>query len=141
MENQNKPDMMKIRALHTAVDVLHKISQDCHEAADKALAEHEKKFNRPSFINNQKLVSLTPIFTTFIFEMANIGQLYEMWTKRSAEGQSIFSWCIISLALLLWFNFYRIKTPDEKFAIWSTVAALITNLFVIFSVVYFKFIV
>lgn len=39
-------DNPKIRALHTAVDVLHKLSQDLHDAADQALREHDRK-NRP----------------------------------------------------------------------------------------------
>lgn len=90
--------------------------------------------------NNPRFVSFTPIFAALIFETASIGQMYEMWRKHSALGQSIFSWSIISLALLLWLNFYRVKTPDEKIAIYQTVFAIFTNLLVIAMVVYFKYI-
>ena len=93
-----------------------------------------------AFLNDQKLVSLTPLLTAFIFEFANAGQLYEMWTKHSAKGQSIYSWSVITLALLLWLNFYRVKTPEEKLAIWMTAVAICMNFLVIGSVAYFKFI-
>lgn len=92
-----------------------------------------------SIFNNQRLVSLTPLVTAVIFETANIGQIIEMWRKRSAEGQSVFSWCIITLALMLWYNFYRVKTPDEKIAIYMTGVAIIMNWIVIGTVIYFKF--
>jgi uncharacterized membrane protein YbaN (DUF454 family) len=91
------------------------------------------------FLNNQRLVSLTPIFASCIFETASAGQIFEMWRQHSALGQSIFSWSIITLALLMWLNFYRVKTPNEKIAIWMTVFAICTNAIVISTVAYFKY--
>lgn len=39
-------DNPKIRALHTAVEALHKLSEDFGKAADQALREHDRN-NRP----------------------------------------------------------------------------------------------
>jgi uncharacterized membrane protein YbaN (DUF454 family) len=89
-------------------------------------------------LDNPRFVSFTPIFAAIIFETASIGQLYQMWSEQSAKGQSLLSWSIITLALLLWLNFYRVKTPDEKIAIWQTVFAIFTNFLVIGTVLYFK---
>jgi uncharacterized protein with PQ loop repeat len=91
------------------------------------------------FLRNPQLVSYTPLVTTLIFEAANVGQLIEMWSKKTALGQSLFSWSIVTFALLLWLNFYTVKTPDEKWAIWATIVGILMNLVIVATVAYFKY--
>lgn len=85
-----------------------------------------------------KLVDYTPILTTALLEGANIGQLYQMWTERTAAGQNVWSWIWVYGALLLWWNYYRVVTPQAKWARWSTLAGLTANLAVILTVIWFQ---
>src|SRR6185436_14864017 len=56
--------------------------------------------------NNEKLVANTPFVTTLLLEGANIQQLFQMWTKWTAAGQSLTGWMSVGLALALWTNYY-----------------------------------
>jgi hypothetical protein len=92
-------------------------------------------------VKNPRLVFLTPVLTTCIFESANAGQLWQMWAERTAAGQSIFSWVLVNVGLWLWLNFYNVKTPGERFAIWATRIGICFNMTVILTTVYFRYIV
>ncbi len=91
--------------------------------------------------NSPKWVNKTPIITTLMLEIANAGQIWRMWTERTAAGQSLIAWISVNLALMLWYNFYRVITPNEKWALWGTAAGIIMNWGVIFSVIYFRYVV
>lgn len=91
--------------------------------------------------SNPKWVSKTPIVTTLMLEIANAGQIWRMWSERTAAGQSLIAWVSVNLALMLWFNFYRVLTPNEKWALRGTAAGIIMNWGVILSVVYFRYVV
>lgn len=89
--------------------------------------------------NNRKLVEKTPILTNLLFEGANVHQLWRMWTEHSALGQSALGWIQVHIALWLWWNFYRVVTPDQKWARISTSISIAVNALVIISVLYFRF--
>jgi hypothetical protein len=92
------------------------------------------------FWNNPALVGKTPLLTTLLLEYANAGQLYRMWTERTAAGQSLWSWISVWLALVCWTNFYRVICPAEKFALRCTVFGVFMNSLVILSVIYFRYV-
>lgn len=91
------------------------------------------------FWNDPKFVSKTPILTVFLLESANVSQLIRMWTEKTAEGQSLWGWMMVSAALFLWCNFYRVCCPKEKWALWTTMFGIFMNALVILSVVYFRY--
>lgn len=88
--------------------------------------------------NDPKLVAKTPIATVFLLEYANVGQLVRMWSEGSALGQNIWSWVSVNAALWLWLNFYRVVTPEAVWARRATVAGIVLNGAVIFSVAWFR---
>lgn len=91
-----------------------------------------------SLANDPALVGKTPLLTVMLLEGANIGQVVRMWTTRTAEGQSLTAWILVNLALLLWYNFYRVCTPEQTWAIRATALGIAMNSFVILSVVWFR---
>lgn len=88
-----------------------------------------------------RLVEKTPILTVLLLEGANIGQIIRMWTERTAEGQNLWSWVSVNIALLLWLNFYLVFNREQKFAIWATAAGVFLNACVIASVIWFRYVV
>ena len=91
------------------------------------------------FWNNPAVVAKTPIVTTLLLETANMGQLIRMWTEWTADGQSLAAWICVNAALFLWLNFYRVCTPEQKWAIWATAFGVAMNSLVIASVVVFRY--
>ena len=91
------------------------------------------------FWNNPAVVGKTPLLTTVLLEYANAGQLYRMWTERTAAGQSLWSWMSVGTALWLWCNFYRVCCPKEKFALGCTAFGVFMNGLVIATVIYFRY--
>lgn len=91
-----------------------------------------------SFLSNQSFVSKTPLLSVGLLELANIHQLMRMWREGTAAGQSLGGWILVNIALWLWLNFYLVKTPDEKFAIWGTALGIVMNTMVILTVLYFR---
>jgi uncharacterized protein with PQ loop repeat len=90
---------------------------------------------------NRKLVEKTPIITTCLLEFANFNQLWRMWTTQTADGQSLWGWMYVNLALVLWLNFYLVFNREQKFAIWGTTAGIGINALVILTVIWFRYIV
>lgn len=89
---------------------------------------------------NPKFVALTPILSVSLLETANAAQLVRMWTERSAEGQSLWGWMCVNLALILWLNFYFTFNKEQKFAIWGTKLGILMNSMVILSVIWFRYV-
>jgi hypothetical protein len=79
------------------------------------------------------------LLTTLLLEYANVGQLYRMWTERTAAGQSLWSWLSVGCALVLWCNFYRVCCPRERFALWATMFGVGMNLAVVLTVIWFRY--
>jgi len=90
---------------------------------------------------NRSLVDKTPIITTFLLELANINQMIRMWSEWTAEGQSLWGWITVNIALILWLNFYLVFNRDNKFAIWGTAVGIFMNSCVIMSVIYFRYLI
>src|SRR3982751_5835424 len=86
----------------------------------------------------QRVVSKFPICTSFLLEGANIGQIWRMWSEKSALGQSVVSWVLVNIALWLWVTFFIVKTPKEHFAIFFQSLGILINFLVILSVVYWR---
>lgn len=93
----------------------------------------------PAWYSNPSTVAKTPLLTTFLLEGANVGQLHRMWCTHTAEGQSLVGWILVSSALLLWLNFYRVCCPDQKWAFWATAFGVFMNALVILSVIWFRY--
>lgn len=91
--------------------------------------------------SNPAVVDKTPIVTTVLLEGANVSQLLRMWSERSALGQSLTGWLSVGFALVLWWNFYRIVTPNANWARWATAFGIGMNALVCLTVVYFRWIV
>lgn len=90
---------------------------------------------------NPKIVDKTPLLTTLLFESANVGQLWRMWTQSTAAGQSLWAWICVNIAMWLWLNFYLVFNRENKFAIWCTSFGILLNSFVVFTVFYFRYLV
>jgi hypothetical protein len=88
---------------------------------------------------NKAIVDKTPVATTILLELANIGQLYRMWTTWTSDGQSVYSWLAVNMALWLWFNFYLVFNRANRFAIWGTGVGIGLNTLVLLSVIYFRY--
>lgn len=88
--------------------------------------------------SNPKWVTKTPIVTAFLLEGANLHQLWQMWHEHSSLGQSPWGWLQVNLAMWLWLNFYRVMTPDAKWAMRMTFLGICVNTLVILSTLFFK---
>ena len=94
----------------------------------------------PRFYSDPRVVGwLTPIAAVGLLEIANLNQLYRMWTEWTAAGQSLWGWISVQLALWLWLNFYRVVTPKERFAFWGTSLGIGMNMAVILTVIFFRY--
>jgi uncharacterized protein with PQ loop repeat len=91
--------------------------------------------------NDKEWIDKSPIIATIFIEGANIGQMIRIWTEHSAKGQSLSSWIAVVIALVIWFNFYRVITPHSKYAKWTAVVGIILNIGVIISIIWFRYIV
>lgn len=89
-------------------------------------------------ITQRRWASRIPIITTMLLESANLSQIIRMVTERSARGQSILSWLLVVIALLLWSYYFRVITPKEKIALWSTYLGVVINSIVLGCVIYFR---
>jgi len=92
-------------------------------------------------ISDKAIVKYTPILTSLLIESGVVSQLIRMWVNGAAADQSLIGWILVWFALLLWFNWYRIFTPDQKWAKWSTVAGLAINTVAIFTVIWYRFLI
>lgn len=88
-----------------------------------------------------KYVKHIPIFTTALLEGANVSQLHRMWTERTSAGQSIGGWALVWLALVFWLIYYNVMLPNEKAPKWCTALGIVINSLVIFTVIYFRYLV
>lgn len=89
-------------------------------------------------INDKEIVKYTPVITTLLIESGAISQMIRMWKEGSADDQSLIGWFLIWCALLLWFNWYRVFTPEQKFAKWSTVGGMIVNALAIATIIWYR---
>lgn len=89
---------------------------------------------------NPKLVDKTPLVSVALLEIANIQQLWRIWTEWTAAGQSIGGWLCVQIALWLWLNFYLTFNRDNKFAIYGTALGIVMNASVLVSVVLFRYV-
>jgi len=91
--------------------------------------------------SDPKIVTLTPIVCSFLFEYANLGQIWKIWIAHTAAGQNIWSWVALNISLFLYLNFYRVCAPKEKFAIWATAISILVGWVLIFSIIWWRWIV
>lgn len=91
-------------------------------------------------LNDPKWVLRTPIISVLLLEAANVQQLWQMWVVDwSADGQSLTAWLSVQAALWLWLNFYRVITPEARWAIWGTRLGIALNNAVCLSVFYWRY--
>lgn len=88
--------------------------------------------------NNPDRVKFTPIIARCGFEVANIGFILRMFQTHSSRDQSLLGWSLLLISLLLWVNFYRVCTPEQKIARYMSIVAALTNLAVFLTVIYFR---
>lgn len=75
--------------------------------------------------NPKTLVDLFPLISSAFIECGNIGQLWRMWTERTAAGQNLWSYVSILIALLLWVVYFRLRI-GKKLAYYVTLFSLLT---------------
>lgn len=92
------------------------------------------------WLRNPKFVEKTPLIAVGLLELANIQQLFQMWTEWTAAGQSLTGWLSVQAALWLWLNFYLVFNREQKFAIWGTALGIAMNMAVCLSVVFFRYV-
>lgn len=91
-------------------------------------------------LSDKKWVLRTPIASVILLEAANVQQLFQMWGwDHSAKGQSLTAWLSVQTALWLWYNFYRVITPEAHWAIKGTQLGIIINSLVCLSVIYWRY--
>ena len=90
--------------------------------------------NNPVFVDKA-----SPLLCMILLEWANVSQMIRMWTEGTAEGQSLIGWSSVSLALLLWLNFYRYKLGRRSTAYIATVIGWFMNAAVILTVIWFRY--
>lgn len=91
------------------------------------------------FWNDPKWVDKSTMGAVILLEIANVSQLHRMWTEWTADGQSLVSWIAVNCALWIWLNFYRVITPQARFAIWGTRIGVFLNSLVIVTVAFFRY--
>lgn len=84
------------------------------------------------------MVKHFPVLATALIEVANVGQIVQMYREQSSAGQSAVSYVVVILALCLWERFFAIQTPDQKSAAWTIRVSIVVNVFVVGSVIYFR---
>lgn len=87
-----------------------------------------------------KIVEKTPLLSVFLLELANVQQLWRMWTEWTSAGQSVWGWLCVNIALCLWLNFYLVFNRDNKFAIYGTAFGIVMNAAVIVTVMLFRYV-
>lgn len=90
-------------------------------------------------INKDFFIDLYPVIAAVLFEIATGGHIIRMIRERSALGQEPISWLLVSLGLFGWYKWYKIRTPDQKFAQWTALVSCWVNLFAFFVSLYFKY--
>ena len=88
---------------------------------------------------NPALVSKTPLVTSLLLDGGAVGQIVRMCREHTAAGQSLTSWCMVVAALVLWLNFYRVKTPGETIAIRMTAFSVAINTAIVLTILYFRY--
>jgi uncharacterized membrane protein YbaN (DUF454 family) len=90
--------------------------------------------------NDPIWVGRTPIVTSILIDGGAIGQIVRMWSEKTAEGQSLISWAAVLMALVLWANFYRVITPDQKWARITILISIFLNIGVVGSVILWRYV-
>lgn len=90
-------------------------------------------------LSDPTFVGKTPLLAVALLEVANVQQLYHMWSHWTAAGQSLTGWITVNIALWLWLNFYRVITPQATYAIWGTRLGILMNSSVIATVAFFRY--
>ena len=88
---------------------------------------------------DERWVSRTPFVTSVLLEGGAVGQIVRMVREQTAAGQSLLSWIGVTFALVLWHNFYTVKTPGERPAIWTARLGIVLNAGICCTIVYFRY--
>lgn len=90
-------------------------------------------------MGSRELVLKTPIVTALLIEGGAVQQIYRIWSEGSAAGQSLTGWIGVTIAVMLWLNFYKVITPEAKWAIRTTTLAVFLNATIVASIVYWRY--
>jgi hypothetical protein len=98
------------------------------------------KFLKLPYVNDPAFVAkYSPWITTGLLEAANVQQLWTIWTRQTAKGQSLTGWVTVGLALVIWCNFYRVVSPEaNRNALRATLIGVVINALVWLSVLFFR---
>jgi len=88
-------------------------------------------------MNNKQLVMYSPIVSMVLLEGGNVLQLCKMWTYHTSEGQSAWGWLSVNIALMLWWNWYRVFAPDQRHARIATGLGICINWCLILTILHF----
>ena len=88
--------------------------------------------------DNPALVTWTPVVTVALLEGGNLAQIVRMVRTRTARGQSVLGYTLVIVALAAWYNFYRVCTPTQVWALRATLVGLVANLAVLGTVLCYR---
>lgn len=83
---------------------------------------------------------MTPIASLVLIEGGAVGQIARMVREQTAAGQSLWSWLAVTVALMLWFNYYRVMTPRLLLPRVTMVIGVTLNLCISLTIIYFRYI-
>lgn len=82
----------------------------------------------------KKVAIYFPAISSVLLEAGNIGQLWQMWSRRTAAGQNPWSYFSILAALLLWLLYFNYG-EGRKLAFWATLSSFIMVAAILVTVV------
>jgi len=85
-----------------------------------------------------RIIGYFPVLSTILIDLANIGHIIRMFQEKSSAGQNPYSYLMVILALVLWAEFYRVRTPEEKIARWTAWFGVMFNLAVLGAVYWYQ---
>lgn len=71
-----------------------------------------------------------------------MGQIVRMVQEKSSDDQSLTSWALVSLALILWFNFFWRTMPKgsaRTYSLVGTGVGILMNAIVMATVLFFRY--
>lgn len=88
--------------------------------------------------NDIKYVNKFPIASAPLFCFGGLANIYHIWSTKTANGQSILGWAMLTLAVMMIYQFNKVLIPNEKLAQYACLLEALIYTGVIFSIVRFQ---
>ncbi len=91
------------------------------------------------FLDNKSIWVHSPIASAVVFEISTVGHFIRMLVEKSAAGQSLTSWLLVTVGLAFWVNWYRLFTPEQKIPRIVAMVSIFFHFVAAGAVVYFRY--